>query len=82
MDDFIKIVKSLKNSVVLIDGVIELLKQEIIKNRLDFGGGNALLAPLACSMVQPVIFSVFNGITGRGVIRTGRGCYNNMDKNF
>ena len=33
----------------------------------------ALLAPLAASLVQPVIPSVVKGISGRGVRRAGRG---------
>ena len=45
------------------------------------GGGSlgTLLAPLAASVVQPVISSVVKGINERGVKRTGRGY---MDKNF
>ena len=39
----------------------------------------ALLAPLAFTLVQPIIFSVVKGISGRGVRRAGRGC---MDKNL
>ena len=36
----------------------------------------ALLAPLAASVVQPVISSVVKGISGRGVKRAGRGYIN------
>ena len=36
----------------------------------------ALLAPLAASLVQPVISSVVKGISGRGVRRAGRGFIN------
>ena len=39
----------------------------------------ALLAPLAASLVQPVISLVLKGISGRGVRRAGR---EYMDKNF
>ena len=39
----------------------------------------ALLAPLAASLVQPVISSVVKGISGRGIRRAGRGY---MNKNF
>ena len=39
----------------------------------------ALLAPLAASLVQPLIFSVVKGISGRGVRRAGR---RYLDKNF
>ena len=37
----------------------------------------ALLAPLATSLVQPVISSVVKGLSGRGVRRAGKG---HMDK--
>ena len=40
---------------------------------------NFLVAPLAASLVQPVISSVVKGISGRGVKRAGRGY---MDENF
>ena len=39
----------------------------------------ALLALLAASLVQPVIFSVVKGISRRGVRRAGRGY---VGKNF
>ena len=39
----------------------------------------ALLAPLAASLVQPVVSSVIKGISGRGFRRAGRGY---ADKNF
>ena len=77
MNDIIKIIKSLKDSGVLIDGVTEIVKHEIKKQEIGFIG--ALLPPLAASMVQPVIFSVVKDINGRGVRRAGREC---MDKNF
>ena len=75
MNDIIKIVKSLEGSGVLTDGVIETVKHKI--RMFEFLG--ALLAPLAASLVQPVISSVVNGISGRSVSRAGRGY---MDKNF
>ena len=61
---------------MLIDGVAETGKHEIKKEGRFLG---ALLAPLAASLVQPVISSVVKGISGRGVRRTRRGY---MDKNF
>ena len=67
MNDIIKIIKSLEDSGVLIDGVTETVKHEIKKQEGGFLG--ALLAPLATSLVQPVISSVVNGINGRGVKR-------------
>ena len=74
----IKIKKLLENSGVLIDGVTETVEHEIKKTQED-GFLRALLAPLTASLVQPVIYSVVKGITGRGVRRAGRGY---VDKNF
>ena len=54
MNDFIKIIKSLEDSGVLINGVTETVKHEVKKQECGFFG--ALLAPLAASVVQPVIF--------------------------
>ena len=34
------------------------------------------------AFLAPVISSVVKGFTQRGVMRAGRGWYNNMDKNF
>ena len=71
MIDIIKIIKSLEDSGVLIDGVNETVKDEIKKQEDGFLG--VLLAPLAVSLVQPVISSAVKGISGRGVRRAGRG---------
>ena len=68
MNDIIKIIKSLEDLGVLIDGVTETVKHEIQKRRR-----NSLLVPLTASLVQPVIFSVVKSINGRGVRRAGRG---------
>ena len=62
---------------VLIDGVTETVKDEIKKQEGRFL--EALLAPLATWLVQPVISSVVKGISGRGVKRAGRGY---IDENF
>ena len=69
MNDIIKIIKFLEDLGVLIDGVTEAVKHEITKLECRFLG--ALLAPLATSLVQPVISSIVKGISGRGVRRTG-----------
>ena len=61
MSDIIKIIKSLEDSGVLVDGVTETVKREIKKPEGGFLG--ALLAPLAASLVQPVISSVVKGIS-------------------
>ena len=66
MHDIIKIMKSLKDSNVLIDGITETVKHEIARF-LD-----ALLALLAASLMQPVMSSVVKGISGRGIKRAGR----------
>ena len=76
MNDIVKIIKSLENSGVLIDGVTETVKHEIKQQEGGFAG--ALLPPLVASLVQPVISSVVKCINGRGVGRAGRGY---MDKN-
>ena len=68
--DIIKIVKSLEDSGVFIDGVTETIKHEIKKQDGRFPG--ALLAPLVDSLVQLVISSIVKGISGRGVRRAGR----------
>ena len=74
MNDVIKIIKSLENSGVLIDGVTQTVKDEIKKQEGGFLG--ALLAPLIASLLQPVISSAVKGISRRGVRRAGRGYVN------
>ena len=59
MNDIIKIIKSLEYLGVLIDGIIEIVKDDIKKQKGGFLG--ALSAPLAASLVQPVISSVVKG---------------------
>ena len=70
MNDIIKIIKSLEDSGVLIDGVTETVKYGIKKLQGGFPG--ALLAPLATSLVQPMISSVVKSKSGKGVRRAGR----------
>ena len=77
MNDIIKIIKSLEDLGVLIDGITEAIKHEIKKQEGRFLG--ALLAPLAASLVQPAISSVVKGIRERGVGRVGIGY---IDKQF
>ena len=77
MIDIIKIIKSREESGVSIDGITETVKHEIEKKESGFIG--ALLAPLATSLVQPVISLVVKSISGRGVRRAGKGY---MNKNF
>ena len=77
MNDIIKIIKSLEYSGELIDGVTETVKHEIKKQECRVLG--ALLAPLAPSIVQPVISSVVKGIRWRRASRGGR---EYMNKNY
>ena len=77
MNDIIKIIKSIEDSGVLIDGVAETVKHKIKKQKGRFLG--TFPAPLAASLVQPVIFLVVKGISGRGIRWAGRGY---MDKTF
>ena len=77
MNDIIKIIKSLEDLGVLIDGITETIKHETKKQEGRFLG--ALLAPQAASLVQPVISSVVKGIRERGVGRVGIGY---IDKQF
>ena len=77
MNDIIKVIKSLEDSGVLIDGVTETVKHEIKEQEGGLSG--ALLASLATSLVQPVISSEVKGISERGVRRAERGY---MDINF
>ena len=72
----IKIIKSLKVSNVLIDGITEIVKNEIEKAEGRYIP--TLLAPLAASLVQPMISSVIKGISERGIRRAEK-LY--MDKN-
>ena len=75
MNDIIMI-KSLEDSGVLIDGVTEMVKDEI-KKKQEERFLRTLLAALAASLlVQPVISSVVKGVSGRGVRRGGRGYIN------
>ena len=77
MNDVIKIITSLEDSNVLIDGITGTVKNEIKKQKAGFLP--ALLASLAASLVQPVVFSAVKSISGTGIRKSGRGY---MDKNF
>ena len=59
------------------NGITGAVKDEMQKQEGGFLG--ALLAPLAASIVQPVISSVVKGISRREVRRAGKGY---MDKTF
>ena len=72
MNDIIKIMKPLEYSNVLIDGITETVKHEILKQKGGF-------LPLAASLVQPAISSVVKGISEREIKRAGGGY---VDKKF
>ena len=75
MDDIIRIIKSMENLGLLIDGVIKTVKYEIKKQ--EGGFLSMLLGTLDASVLG-------NMLTGKGVMKAGRR-YNNidhMDKNF
>ena len=78
MNDIIKIIKSLKDSSVLIVGVTETRKHEI-KKKPEGRFLGAVLTSLAASLVQPKISSVIKEIIVKGVRRAGKGY---MGKNF
>ena len=59
------------------NGITGAVKDEMQKQEGGFLG--ALLAPLAASIVQPVVSSVVKGISRREVRRAGKGY---MDKTF
>ena len=71
MNNIMKVIKPLEDLNVLIDGVGETVKYEIKKQ----GGGfpDTILAPLAVSLVEPMISSVIKGISGRGFRLAGKG---------
>ena len=79
MDDIINIVESLEKSGLLIAGVTETVKREIKKQEDAVLGAMmapmaaSLTAPTATSLILPVASSVINTITGKGVIKAGKG---------
>ena len=68
MDDILKIVKSLENSVVLSKGVSETIQHEAKEQRGGFLG--MLLGTLGASLLGDVLSK---GLSGKGVIRAGEG---------
>ena len=71
MCDIVKIIKSLEDLAILIDGVTETVKHKI-KKKQEGGFLGALLAPLTASLMQPLFSSVVKGISARRVTRAGR----------
>ena len=68
MDDILKIVKSLKNSGVLLKGVSETIQHEAKEQRRGFL--SMLLATLGASLLGDILAK---GFSGKGVIRAGEG---------
>ena len=76
MNDNIKIVKSLENLCLLINGATEPVKWS---KKGGFPGAMmtyvaaSLLVPWVSSLIQPVAFSLINTITGKGLTRAEKG---------
>ena len=68
MDEILKIVESLENSVVLLKGVSETIQHEAKEQRGGFL--SMLLGTLGASLLGDVLSK---GLSGRGVIRAGEG---------
>ena len=68
INDIIKVIQSLEDSGVLSDRVTETVKHKMKKKKKHEGRFLwNLLAPLAASLVEPVISSEVKRISGRGV---------------
>ena len=68
MDDFLKIVKSLEDSNVLLKGVSETIQHEAKEQRGEFL--SMLLGTLGGSLLGDVLSK---GLSGKGVIKAGKG---------
>ena len=68
MDDILKIVKSLENSGVLLEGVSETIQHEAKEQRGRFL--SMLLGTLCASLLSDILSK---GLSGKGVIRAGKG---------
>ena len=68
MDDILKIVKSLENSGLLLNGVSETIQHEAKEQRGGFL--SMLLGTLGASLLGDILSK---GLAGKGVIRTGEG---------
>ena len=82
IDDVIRIIKSLVNSGILLDGVRETVKHEVKKPERGFLG--MLLETLGASVFGNILTRKGVMRAGKGVAREARG-YNNMNpmkKNF
>ena len=68
MDEILKIVKSLKNSGVLLKGVSETIQHEAKEQRGGFL--SMLLGTLGASLLGDILLK---GLSGKGVIRASKG---------
>ena len=79
MHGIIKIIKSLENSALLIDGAAETVKHEIKNQEGGFVGvmmtptAALIIAPMASSLTQPVASSLINAISEKRVMKEGKG---------
>ena len=77
MNDIIKIIKSLENPGLLVEGATETVKHERKRRN---GFLDALIAPMSASMIaamtsslmQPVVSSLINVIPAKGVMKAGK----------
>ena len=76
MDDIIRIIKSLENSGILIDGVSETVRHEIKKK--EGGFFVMLLGTLNVSLLEYMLIGKGVMRAWKGVVRAGRE-YNNTD---
>ena len=68
MKDLLKIVKSLKDSGILLDGITETVNNEV--NEQKGGFLSMLLGALGASLLGDLLT---NNLSGRGVIKAGEG---------
>ena len=68
MDEILKIVKSLKNSGLLLKGISETIQHEAKEQRGGFL--SMLLGTLGASLLGDILSK---GVSGKGVIRAGEG---------
>ena len=75
MDDLIKIVKSLKDSGLLLKGVTESVQNEVKEQKVGFL--STLLGTLGVRLLESLLAGKRIHRAGEGVVRAGEG--NNMD---
>ena len=68
MQDLLKIVRSLENSVILLDGITETVKNEVKEQK-----GGFLSMPLGALGASLLGDLLTKNLSGRGVIRAGEG---------